>query len=221
MKLRLAALALVAPIAAHAGSFVYTPTPSPTLNNLDHHCAYTWRIDNINLGGATITGATLTFNHIANWDNNANMLFIHLLDTAKYSGVRSFIDASGAPVPDNQIADNFAAPRVSSNPLVASGTANTFLTSHSFTMTPVTFTYTFTAAQLAALQTYITHGKNIAFGFDPDCHYFNNGVTFAFTVPETGNTLILLSLFALIIGFCRWKGLVPQPRAFQPARIKR
>ena len=46
----------------------------PNQFNLDHHEAYTWRIDNVNLAGQTITGATLTFTNIRNWDSNANML---------------------------------------------------------------------------------------------------------------------------------------------------
>jgi hypothetical protein len=221
MKFLACLFTFLAPIAANATSFSYTPSPSPTLDNLDHHSAYTWRIDNINLGGSTITGATLTFNHIANWDSNPNMLFIHLLDTAKYSGVASFIDASGAPVPNNQIADNFAAPLVSSNPLVLSGTANTFLTSRSFTMTPMTYTYTFTAAQLAALQSYIANGKNIAFGLDPDCHYFNNGITFSFTVPETGQTIVCLGLAVILLALAHHRGVWVQQRTALLARIKR
>jgi hypothetical protein len=175
-----------------ATSLTYTPTPAD-LGDLDHHSAYTWRIDNINLAGGTIAAASLTFKNIANWDPNPNMLFMHLFDTAKYSGVHSFIDATGAPVPANQIADNFAAPLLATNPLIASGTGNTYLTQHSFTMTPVTFTYNFTAAQLLALQSYIANGGDIAFGLDPDCHFFNDGVTFKITtVPDTGTTAILL-----------------------------
>jgi hypothetical protein len=195
----LLALALLAASALNASaisSYSYTPSPSD-LNDLDHHSAYTWRIDNININPATITGATLTFSNISNWDPNPNILFMHLFDTAKYSGVNSFIDASGAPVPESQMLDNFAAPQLASNPLIASGTGNTFLTSHSFTMTPVTFTYTFTASQLTALRAYIANGHNIAFGFDPDCHFYNNGVTFAMTVPEGGQTAALLGVAAL------------------------
>ncbi len=161
---------------------------------MDHHFASTWRIDNINLGGATITGASLTFTSIANWDNTANMLFIHLLDTAKNPGVSSFADATGVPVPSNQIIDNFASPMIASNPLVASGTGNTFLASRSFTMTPITYTYNFTAAQLVALQAYMANGGNIAFGLDPDCHYFNQGIKFSFNVPEAGSSVSLLGL---------------------------
>jgi hypothetical protein len=201
MKSILTLLALaVSALNALAVSYTYTPTPAD-LNDLDHHMAYTWRIDNINLGNATITGATLTFNNIANWDPNPNILFIHLLDTAKYSGVSSFIDSPN----DTGMADNFAGSLLASNPLVASGTGNTLLTSKSFTMTPVNYTYTFTAAQLASLQAYITNGKNIAFGLDPDCHFFNNGVTFSFSVPEGGTTAALLALTVIVFGILHRK----------------
>ena len=64
-------------------------------------------------------------------------------------------------------------------------------------MTPVTFTYYFTAAQLVALQAYIANGHDIAFGLDPDCHFFNNGVTFTMSVPEGGTTAVLLGVAAL------------------------
>jgi hypothetical protein len=189
-------------VTSRATSYTYTPNPVD-LNDLDHHSAYTWRIDNINLGGATVTGASLTFTNIANWDTNPNILFIHLFDTAKNSGVRSFIDASGVPVPTNQMADNFASPLLASNPLIATGTANTFLTSKSFTMTPTTFTYNFTAAQLVALQSYITNGHNIAFGLDPDCHFFNDGVKFTMSVPDGGTTAVLLGLTMVGLVFAR------------------
>jgi len=159
--------------------------------DLDHHSAYSWRIDNINLrAGQTITGATLTFSSMRNWDGNANTLFVHLFDTAINSGVRSFTDASGAPV--TNIFDNFTV----GNPLIAAGTGNTFLGSRSFSNTaPFTWTITFNAAQLRALGSYISNGHNIAFGFDPDCHFWNNGISFNITtgpgVPEPISLILL------------------------------
>jgi hypothetical protein len=162
--------------------------------DLDHHRAYTWRIDNVNLAGQTITGAKLTFSNISNWDQNANMLFVHLLDTARNAGVASFADANGTPVTD--INDNFAGSLFNSNPLVAGGTGNTFLFAQSFTTTPTTFVYNFTAAQLQVLSAYFLSGNNIAFGLDPDCHFWNNGIKFEITttpnsVPEP-TTMALL-----------------------------
>jgi hypothetical protein len=185
-------IALGLPASAMADSFTFQ-APATAANQgsggarqfeLDHHEAYTWRIDGVNLANQTITGATLTFTNISNWDSNPNMLFIHLLDTAKNAGVASFIDApNGSPVTD--IRDNFANPLFNSNPLVVLGAGNTLLTSRSFTTTPTTYTYTFTAAQLAALNAYFQNGNNIAFGFDPDCHFWNNGITFRFTTTPT------------------------------------
>ena len=178
------------------------PATAPNVGNgganqvdLDHHRAYTWRIDNTNLKGKQITGAKITFKNISNWDRNANMLFIHMLDTAKNAGISSFQDATGTPVPSSQIIDNFAGSLYNTNPLVNPGTGNTFLTMQSFTTNPRDFVFNFTAAQLQALTAYVNNGNNVAFGFDPDCHFWNNGITFEVTtgdpVPEP-MTLALL-----------------------------
>jgi hypothetical protein len=187
------------PVTAFADTFTFRPpgsTPSSEFT-LDHHDAYTWRIDNVNLGGQNITGATLTFNNIRNWDSSANMLFVHLLDTAKFTGVHSFQDAPANQIPVTSIADDFAGKLYGTNPLVDPGTANTFLAAQSFGTTGMPFTITFTAAQLQALTAYLNNGNNFAFGFDPDCHFWNSGVTFSFTtsppssVPEP-TTMVLL-----------------------------
>jgi hypothetical protein len=205
MLLLLAAIVVIGlPMTALADTFTFqAPATAPNQGNggprqfdLDHHSAYTWRIDGVNLAGKTITGAKITFSNISNWDRNANMLFVHLLDTARNSGVASFTDASGSPVSDNQIADNFAGGLFNSNPLVAGGTGNTFLFAQSFSTTPTNFVYNFTASQLQILSAYFMSGNNIAFGLDPDCHFWNNGIKFEFTtcdntVPEP-TTMALL-----------------------------
>ena len=191
--LLLAAIILIgAPMTALADTFTFqAPTTAANQGNggpkqfdLDHHRAYTWRIDGVNLAGKTITGAKLTFSNISNWDHNANMLFVHLLDTARNSGVASFLDASGVPVPQSQIIDNFAGSLFNSNPLVAAGTGNTFLFAQSFSTTPTNFVYNFTADQLQILSAYFLSGNNIAFGLDPDCHFWNNGIKFEFTTAD-------------------------------------
>src|SRR5688572_19498415 len=107
----LAALSLlILPSAALADTITFTiPTTAANTNggtdntnqtdyqggvnqfDLDHHNAYTWRISGVAIpAGHTITGATLTFRDIANWDTNANRLFVHLLDNS-----RTFTSASG------------------------------------------------------------------------------------------------------------------------------
>jgi hypothetical protein len=194
-----ALLVLSASQTARADTLTFTPSPVD-LNDLDHHQVYTWKVSNVNLQGKQVTGARITIKNIANWDANANRLFVHLLDNARYSGVASFVDD---PNPNNtsvSIIDDFVNTRYhgQSNWLVASGTADTFLTSQSFTTTPTNFVYDFTAAQLNALFAYISNGGNFALGFDPDCHFFNDGIKFEiFTanpppaVPEPA-TMVLL-----------------------------
>src|SRR5207248_3117083 len=112
---------------------------SPNQFNLDHHDAYTWQIGGIDLAGKSIMSATLTFHNISNWDTNANMLFVHLLDSAKtfstasgtrsatVNGVTSFQDAPANQVPVIDINDDFAGARFLNNPLVNTGAGNTFL----------------------------------------------------------------------------------------------
>jgi len=190
--LLVAAIVLIGlPATAFADTFTFqAPATAPNQGNggpnqvdLDHHRAYTWRIDNVDLGGQMITGATLTFHNISNWDTNPNMLFIHLLDTARRSGIRSFVDATGAPVPASQIVDNFAGSLFGSNPLVNPGTGNLLLASPSFSTTPQTFVYTFTAEDIQVLSAFLANG-DVAFGLDPDCHFWNNGITFTITTSD-------------------------------------
>ncbi len=201
-----AVLGLVALSSASAAVTTMSWQPSPSdLNDLDHHMVYTWRIDNINVNPATITSATISFNNIANWDTNSNILHMHLLDTAKYAGVGSFVDDPTNSAPVTDFTDDFVSSRFhgNSNWLVANGTADTFLKDKSFTNNPVDYTYTFTGAQLTALMQYISNGNDIALGFDPDCHYFNDGVTFTlnFTpVPEVANLIPIGIMLAFAIG---------------------
>ncbi|HKQ99815.1 MAG TPA: PEP-CTERM sorting domain-containing protein [Pyrinomonadaceae bacterium] len=158
--------------------------------------------------GQSITSAKLTFKSIRNWDNTANRLFIHLLDNASTSagtaqtvnagsGVGSIryvtdVDPNKSPVPAGDIVDYFDG----ANALTGAN-ANTFLTSQSFDdsappnfgqyplsagwsydAASQTYTYTFTQAQLQVLSAYFLNGGNFAFGLDPDCHFWNDGIKF-------------------------------------------
>jgi len=177
--------------------------------------------------GNQVTSAKLTFTNMYNWDGSVNDLFLHLLDTAKNAGVASFVDETSSTVnnlDDDFVDPRYHS---DPNWLVANGTADTKLTQRSFSplganptsgdpgpdtnvagwsSTPsgtlngqqlYTYTYTFTAAQDAALLAYINNGGNIAIGFDPDCHYFNDGISLDIqtgkipAVPEPASLLML------------------------------
>jgi hypothetical protein len=48
---------------------------------------------------------------------------------------------------------------------------------YSFGTTGVNYVLNFSDAYLADLRAYINNGDNFALGFDPDCHFFNDGIT--------------------------------------------
>jgi hypothetical protein len=62
-----------------------------------------------------------------------------------------------------------------------------------------TFTYNLSAADLAVLAADIANGSNVALGFDADCHFWNDGVTFTINTQAVGGTPepATLTLFAL------------------------
>ncbi len=212
-----AALTLLAlPASALATTFTFsTPTTAQNSNNstdntnetdyagganqfdLDHTKAYSWKLTGLTIpANQTIISATICFKDIANWDTATNKLFVHLLNTANASGVASFTDNAN----DNSIADYFAG----NNTLGPSGLSadNIKLFEASFNKVgqggyvAQNYTYTFTGAQLVTLAAFINSGNNLAFGFDPDCHYWNNGITFAYTTsgvptPEPMSMMLL------------------------------
>lgn len=157
----------------------------PNQFSLNPYNQYTWRIDGVNTTGLTMTSATLTIHSVFNADNNSNPLFIHLLDSARFGPVSAFRDVPLSQVPVTSIADNFAGQFYAILPMVDPGTANTFLTQQVFPTTSNDFVYTFTADELNVLSAYFLNGSDIAFGFDPDGLFWNNGISFSFTTTTT------------------------------------
>lgn len=155
----------------------HTFTPSPgDLYDLDHGWYYTWGIDLDLAAGESVTAATLTFNDIRNWDNNANVLYVHLLDTVP-AGVQRGRDNQGG---GNYFVNVYA------------DVQSHLVTYQNLTTTPQDLVYEFDAADLAALNGYLADDR-FGLGFDPDCHFYNNGVSLAVTViPEPASLLLTL-----------------------------
>jgi hypothetical protein len=181
-------------------------------------------------GDYMITSAVLTIANIYNWDkrDTNNQLFIHLLDNP-LNGLKQITDDPtdnginqgvlsdyfAGPLPTNKVNGKYVAygykNKSSAQLLFTGANTNTYLTQYHDADGPQTkenFTFSFNNTLLAVLDDYITNGHtqgssyaDFGLGFDPDCHFYNDGITFTITtaripppppVPDNGATLVLL-----------------------------
>jgi hypothetical protein len=238
----------------------YNPasTSSNDLNELDHHQMYAWKISDSSLKDTTITGATLVFENMYNWDKDANTLFLDLLDTAYSAGtkvngsynsakVNGWGDCSGSTQncisyftddPDSSNDDvtlrddfvEFGDPRdftddkgwlIPDNTSITEMTSKTFLGpgqtygsgrpydgrtdpqgwTHTYDNGFYTYTYTFQADELNALNAYISNGGDFALGLDPDCHLYNTGISLnLYNTPFSGGSTVPEPTSLLLLG---------------------
>ena len=200
---------------------VYTFNPSDgnadpdDIWDLDHYKYFTWGVKNFSVPqNQVITKAVLTFSNINNWtaaeNNGTNWLNVWLMDRALVQGnyvAGSGPDGSLKMYSDNQgIADAFA----TWQPSIAKTKIGVYTDYNGGPSGDViNLVYDFSPMLIGKLTTYIANGNNFALGFDPDCHYWNDGVRFEVTtsvisVPDQSMTLALMGLgLAGLIGFRR------------------
>jgi hypothetical protein len=180
---------------AHAAIDTKTYTPNPSnIDNLDHNSSYAWGMNlGIDMSKVSITAASITFSNIYNWDNNAYTLWLHLLPKASL-GLTTSSDGENP-------SDAFAGKGVLLHQYTydGKGGAHEINTLKEGAKTVI---YNFSAGDLATLNTYalVAYNKTligksgvIGLGFDPDCHFYNCGITFKVTtrsVPEPASVLL-------------------------------
>jgi hypothetical protein len=169
-------------VGANAFSATIRLAPNPSdLNDLDHDKYYTWGIVQPVSTGEIISSATLTFKDIYNWQKEPNQLYVHLLDDAS-TGV--YVGS------DTRTGDYFT------------GRGINLVTYVNIPDVPRTLTYTFTSDQIVSLNRYLQDSR-FGLGFDPDCHFYNNGVTLTLetvsSVPEPATLVMMIASAATLI----------------------
>jgi hypothetical protein len=165
---------------AQAGTHSFQPSP-PDLYDLDHWKYYTWGIDWNIPPGEFIQSASLSIDNINDWKvETGDILYIHLLDNPAL-GVTEFTDYQGG-------GDNFAGQGI---------LLTTFTDDDGYPNPSEDWTYDFTASQINDLTSlndltdYINNDGRFGLGMDPDCHYFNDGITLTIStcIPEPSTAL--------------------------------
>lgn len=176
---------------AISAEYVYTPS-DPDLGDLDHNYAYSWRIDTSNIAeDETITGASLFFNNIYNWDNNYNILRVSLLDETVpvgTSGIKIFYD--------NENPSNYFSGKYDSTLLFEFEDLDTTPRNIAINLNNSEYDSYLPdgvndGGQLYVpangLDNLISYASNGIFGlgFDPDCHFYNKGIILKlYTTPN-------------------------------------
>lgn len=171
--------------AANAETYTFSPNPSD-LNDLDHYKYYTWGINFVLPANERIVEAELRIKNIWDWQVEEDILYVHLLDNPP-AGVRVYEDNQGG-------GDAFAG----QGPLI--GTWSDPNGGH-----PTGFDLVFKFSELQLideLESFLGNGR-VGFGFDPDCHYFNDGVKFKITTEVVPEPASMAALAAGVVLFAR------------------
>jgi hypothetical protein len=190
---------------AFAGD-IYYPTPG-NLNNLDHAKAYGWGIDLDLEDNETITEFSLIFDNIRNWDNAANVLYVSLLNPS-YATVKEYTDSAPGfsnyfntePLlfqfndlnkhepwdyrDHNYLTENSDGMKITVT-INASGVSYTSGLSDPKYLKGGSFSNTANAT-LEKINEYAAH-KIFGLGFDPDCHFYNAGISLILQTEQKVN----------------------------------
>jgi hypothetical protein len=184
-------LILVVAVAGPAMALSIHPTPHSDLSDLDHSLYYTWGIKLGMPQGMQIETASLFIDDIYDWTaERTDILYVHLLDNPPANPLIEPGNLPSSRVTTNWDNENHG------DAFEGQGVRLFTYTDRVGGLPSEDLNYTFTASDIKTLNDYWANNGVFGLGFDPDCHYYNKGITFNYTlvpVPEP-TTLVLLAM---------------------------
>ena len=194
-------------LAITANAAVIQPSPADAYD-LDHANYYIWQV-NLSLAEEQIlTSVSIHFNNINDWQiESGDKLYISLMNENELNNAvqdKNMTKASGSDLykgTDNQAVGNALDGYGQVLAVYEDNNEYWSYWNHQWINPAEDFTYNFSASEINLLNSYISNGGVFGIGLDPDCRYYNDGITLCYetdTIPEPA-TIAMLSIGSLIL----------------------
>ena len=176
-------------ISASAGVYTFQPIPDIDLADLDHHYFYIWEKDFSLPADEYVIGASLFFDNINDWIvESGDILYMRLLSKTNIDAAddepADIVDWWKGDSDTNNIYRGYDG-QGGGDSLSGYGILlGTYTDDDTDSNPPEDFIYDFTQDEWELLDVLIHAQVGFGIGFDPDCHYWNDGITLTIeTVP--------------------------------------